>query len=86
MKEGPLGIFYFDYADVPYPVSKRKMIIGYTRQDLLDKIDDANIPNDWLCWLKECRTPKQLISGNPIQVRDWIDKHLSDKYGEPWKT
>ncbi len=83
MKPGPLGIYYLDYAEVPFPRSKRKMIIGYTRKDLLDKITEAKIPNNWLCWFQECRTPGYLVEGNIEKVAAWIEKHMPDNFGEP---
>lgn len=83
MKPGPLGIYYLDYSDVPFPKSKRKMIIGYTRKDLLDKIEEAKIPNNWLCWFQECRTPGYLVEGDTTKVIAWIEKHMPDNFGEP---
>jgi len=85
MKEGPLGIFYLDYSDVLFPRSRRKMIIGYTRSDLLQSIIEKNIPDNYYCWLQECRTPGYLIEGTTEQVRTWIDKNMPEKFGEPWK-
>jgi len=85
MKPGPLGIYYFDYSKVPFPRSTRKLIIGYTRIDFLKGIKEKNIPNDWLCWFSECRTPGYLVEGNLTKVREWIDIHMPDKFGEPLK-
>ena len=38
MKPGPLGIYYLDYSPVPYPKSARKLIIGYTKKEFLNKL------------------------------------------------
>lgn len=84
MKQDHLGIFYLDYADVAFPRSRRKLIIGYTRSDLLQKMQDAQIPNNYFCWLQECRTPGYLVEGNADKIRDWIDIHISEAYGEKW--
>jgi hypothetical protein len=83
MKEGPLGIYYLDYSPVPYPKSTRKFIIGYTKKEFLDKISDAKIPGDWLCWLSECRTPGYLVEGDINKITAWIKKHIPNKFGEP---
>jgi len=83
MKQEPLGIYYLDYSDVLYPRSKRKMIIGYTRKDLLNSIKEAKISDTWFCWLQECRTPGYLVDGNVEFVSAWISKHIPDKFGDP---
>jgi hypothetical protein len=85
MKQGPLGIFYLDYSDVAFPRSRRKLIIGYTRSDFLQKIQEKNIPDTYLCWLQECRTPGYLVEGNIETVRAWIDKHMSETFGDSRK-
>ncbi len=82
MKPGPLGIYYLDYSAVPYPKSARKIIIGYTKDDFLEKIEEANIPEDWMCWLSECRTPGYFVEGNIQKVVEWITLHLTNVYGE----
>ncbi len=84
MKEKPLGIFYLDYSDVSFPKSKRKLIMGYTKLDLLKKIEDTQIPIDYLCWLQECRTPGYLIQGNVTEIKNWINDHLSNNFGQVW--
>jgi hypothetical protein len=81
-----LGIYYLDYSEVTFPRSRRKMIIGYTRSDLLQKILEKNIPDNYFCWLQECRTPGYLVEGNLETVRAWIDTHMPETFGEPWKT
>lgn len=83
MKPGPLGIYYLDYSPVPYPKSARKLIIGYTKKEFLNKIKEANIPDDWFCWLAESRTPGYYVEGNITKVKAWITRHMPDKYGEP---
>lgn len=84
MKQSSLGIFYLDYSDKYYPKAQRKTIIGYTRVDLLKKISIIDIPDDYICWLQECRTPGYLIEGNIKQITSWIDTHLSNNFGQPW--
>lgn len=83
MKPGPLGIYYLDYAEVPFPKSRRKMIFGYTRKQFLESIEEHNIPNNYFCWLSECRTPGYLVEGNIATVAAWVEKHIPDNYGEP---
>lgn len=78
-----LGIYYFDYSERVYPKSSRKMIIGYTRSDLIFKIKEKQIPDNWFCWLSECRTPGYLIDGSASKIIDWISIHLPDKIGHP---
>lgn len=85
MKTGPLGIYYLDYAEVPFPRSRRKTIIGYTRSDLLQKIAEAKIPDGFDCWLHECRTVGVLVEGKAERIRDWIDKHMKENFGEPYE-
>lgn len=85
MSDNPLGIFYLDYSDVAFPISKRKMIIGYTRSDLLQGMIERCIPDNYFCWLQECRTPGYLVEGDTETVRVWIDKYMPEKFGEPWK-
>jgi len=83
---GPLGIYYLDYAPITFHRSKRKMIIGYTKSDLLIKIEKIIIPDDWFCWLSECRTPGYLIEGTTPIVVEWIIKYMPDNFGEPLKS
>jgi hypothetical protein len=85
MQEKPLGIYYLDYSDVPYPRSRRKMIIEYTRSGFLIQLEKRLIPDDWYCWLSECNTPGYLVEGRTPQVTDWIIKHMPDKFGDPLK-
>jgi hypothetical protein len=85
MKAGPLGIYYLDYCDVPFPKSRRKMIMGYTRSNFLQYMAEAKIPDNYYCWLQECRTPGYLIEGTAEIVRDWIDKHMKENFGEPYE-
>ena len=80
-----LGIYYFNYSTVIFPKFKRKLIIAYTRSDLLEKIVKAEITDDYYCWLKECETPGFLSEGKLPKVRAWVDTHLPEKYGDPWK-
>jgi hypothetical protein len=61
------------------------MIIGYTKKDLLDSIAEKEIPENWFCWLQECRTPPYLVEGNLTKVKDWIFRHMPDNFGEPLK-
>jgi hypothetical protein len=84
MNEKPLGIFYLDYAEVSFPKSRRKMIIDYTRSGFLQQMIEKNIPDNYFCWLSECRTSGYLVEGNTETVRAWIDKHMPEKFGEPW--
>lgn len=84
MKPGPLGIFYVDYSLFLFPRSNRKLIIGFTRSDLLQKISEREIPDNYFCWLQECRTPGYLAEGNVAKVRAWIDEHMPENFGEPW--
>lgn len=78
-----LGIYYLSYAAQPFPKSNRKLIIGYTKQGLLDKIEATYIPEDWICWFEECRIPKMLAQGNIEEVRAWIINHMPEKFKEP---
>ena len=78
-----LGIFYLDYAPQIFPRSARKMVIGYSKDDMLSKIEELNIPKDHVCWLSECRTPGYFIQGNIDEVSEWIEKHMPAKFGEP---
>lgn len=78
-----LGIFYIDYAEKVYPRSARKMIIGYTKSDALVKIQERNIPGNWVCWLSECRTPGYLITGDIDTIKQWICDHMPEKFGDP---
>ena len=82
----PLGIYYLDYAPIIFQRSNRKMIIGYTKSDLLIKIEKTIIPDDWFCWLSECRTPGYLIEGTTPIVVGWIIKYMPDNFGEPLKS
>lgn len=83
MKEGPLGIYYLDYCEKSWPKSARKMIFGYTKKQFLKSIKEHNIPNNYFCWLSECRTPGYLVEGNIEKVSKWISKHIPNKYGDP---
>ncbi len=83
MKPGPLGIYYLEYAEAVYPRSARKLIIGYTKKDMLDKIKERKIPEDWFCFFCECRTPGMLVDGNIATVKAWITKHMPKNFGEP---
>lgn len=84
MKPGPLGIFYLDYSEIIFPRSRRKLIIGYTKADLLQKMQEKQIPDEYLCWLQECRTPGYLVEGTASIVREWINTHMPENFGEPW--
>ena len=86
MKPGPLGIFYLEYSEVVYPRTKRKLIIGYTKSDLLQKMDEHQVADNYFCWLQECRTPGHLVKGTGNIVRAWINKHMPERFGEPWTT
>lgn len=81
-----LGIYYLDYCDRPFPRSARQMIIGYTKADLLKKIKNKNIPDNWFCWFKECETPGYIVEGDLIKIKDWICKHMPDNFGEQLVT
>lgn len=81
-----LGIYYFDYCANVFPKSARKLIIGYTRTDLLERIEQQNIPDEWFCWITECRTPGYLIDGKKQIVIDWINRHMPDEFGEPLRN
>ena len=78
-----LGIYYLDYSDKTFPRSARKMIIGYTRSDLLAQIAEKDIPEDYYCWLSECRTRGYLFEGRMEKVTQWIELHMPEKFGEP---
>ena len=86
MIEKPLGIYYLDYCATTTPKHNRKMIIGYTKSDFLIKIEKTIIPDDWFCWLSECRTPDYLINGKTPVVVEWITKNMPDNFGEPLKS
>ena len=83
MKPGPLGIYYLSYGKNEHPKSARKWMIGYSKQDYLDKLEVENIPEDYFCVFEECRTPGILIKGTIKEVRAWIQDHMPEKYGEP---
>ena len=78
-----LGIFYLDYAPKIWPRSARKMIIGFSKDDMLSKVAEQDIPTDWFCWLSECRTRGYLVEGNIELVKEWVEKHMPEKFGEP---
>lgn len=78
----PLGIYYLTFAKAAFPRSARKLIIGYTRDDMLAKIAEKEIPADFMCWFDECRTPKTLVAGNIAEVSEWITKHMPTYFGE----
>lgn len=78
-----LGIYYLSYSEVPFPKSKRQLIIGYTRDDMLTKIADKNIPVSWSCYYEECRTPGFLVQGNIETIKAWITEHMPITFGEP---
>lgn len=78
-----IGIYYLDYSDRPFPKSARKMIIGYTKDGLLSSIEERKIPDNYLCWFQECRTPGYLFEGTLVETKEWISKHMPDKFGEP---
>ena len=77
-------IYYFDYADKEFPRSIRKMIIGYKRADLLTKIEELNIPDDWFCWLYEYKLRKPIFHGNKINACEWIAINIPEKFGDPY--
>lgn len=81
-----LGLFYLDYCDKPWPRSARKMIIGFTKDGLLKELSERNIPEGWLFWLSECRTPGYLVEGKIDRVTDWINLHMPEKFGEPLRN
>lgn len=81
-----MGIYYLDYSEVIFPRSRRKMIIGYTRSDLLQKLAEKELPDDYFCWLQECRTPGYLVEGDVKKVKAWIDKNMPENFGDPIDT
>lgn len=81
-----LGIFYLDYAPQIFPRSARKMVIGYSRDDMLSKIEELNISKDWICWLSECRTPGYLVESDIEVVKEWISKHMPLEFGDPIRS
>lgn len=80
-----LGIYYLDYSSVLFPKSKRRMIIGYTKSDFLKKLEHMHIPDDYFCWISECRTPGYLFDGRMVDCRAWIIKHMPNNFGQPLK-
>lgn len=83
MKEGPLGIYYLDYANVTFPRSRRKMILGCTKSEFLIKLEHMHIPNEYYCWIQECTKPQYLFQGTMADGMVWITKHMPDNFGEP---
>jgi hypothetical protein len=83
MIEKPLGIYYLEYAEKPFPRSARKLIFGYEKKQLLREIKKHNIDEKWFCWLQECRTPGYLVEGDVIKIKVWVSKHMPSKFGEP---
>ena len=83
MKPGPLGIYYFSYSERVWPRSARKMLIGVTKDEILERIAEKEIPEDWFCWLEECRTPGFLVEGKRDIVLEWITNHMPLKFKEP---
>jgi hypothetical protein len=81
-----LGIYYLDYCERLWPKRGRQMIICYTRTDVLSKMIEKNIPEEWTCWLSECRTPGYLIVGKTGIVRDWIELHMPEEFGKPLRN
>jgi hypothetical protein len=78
-----IGIFYLDYAEKFVSRNMRKMLIGYTKDDLLKKMEERGIQPDWYCWLSEARTAGFLIAGNASLVTSWIEARMPEKFGEP---
>lgn len=83
MKEKPLGIYYLDYSAETFPKSRRKMIIGTTKSEFLIKLEHKHIPDDYFCWISECRTPGYLFEGRMEGGIKWIIKHMPSNFGEP---
>jgi hypothetical protein len=81
-----IGIFYLDYAETFVSRNMRKMIIGYTKDDLLKRIEGKKIQPNWFCWLSEARTPGFLIAGQASTVTDWIERRMPEKFGEPLRN
>lgn len=85
MRENPLGIYYLDYSEVRFPRARRKMVLGCTKSEFLIQLEHMNIPNEYFCWISECRTPGYLFEGIMIDGMAWITKYMPDSFGEPLK-
>jgi hypothetical protein len=77
-----LGIYYLMYSSTINDRSSRKYILGYTKDDLLQKISDRELSDDWHCQLAECRTPGYLAEGTVRKVKDWVFKHMPEQFGD----
>lgn len=76
----PLGIYYLLYSKTGFRCHTQCIVVG-TQLEFFEKV--RGIPDDYLGYFEECRTPGKLVQGTIADIKEWVEKHLPDKYGEP---